>query len=314
MANDARGSAWYSGDHLEGALHVFERWGRSLDEVWTASAGRSDNGDPQVLVFGYSNIQILDRAGKLLLDVGDREVRAVRLVEGSGIEVCITRMGVDGLRPPRWMHCVSDADGRYLENCWLDWSPFMHSGVQLSPLPWREVEYAYFVGRVVSEASRCDVMLVELVRSLRALRGQLGGSISGASGENLADALDELCEMSPALADIGERYRAWYRQRNFVTHGVRGRDAAGRPTGEVFKMRRGKKGSEVAVEVEGQDFLELALVCRAFSNLHHDAFEALMYIGGSGSTDSLLARFPTPNSVSASERLPSDSRSGIGPE
>ena len=311
MTNKARGEVWYEGGHVEGGFEVLKGSGHLRSEVLTASAGYSDAGEPQVLVLGHSNLEILSGGGDLHLDVGDREVRAVRPVEGSGIEVCITRMGVSGLRPTRWMHRISDADARYLEQSWLDSSPFMHSGTQLNPLPWREEEYAYYVGRVVTEASRCDVALVALVLLARALLGRPDGAIYGASGEQLADALDELGALSPALADIGERYRAWYRQRNFASHGIRGRDAAGRPTGQVFKAKRGRRLTpEVAVEIEDQDFRELALVWRAFYALNHDAFDATIHVSGRGDPEDVLARIPMPNSVSATERLPSDAQSG----
>lgn len=316
MTSNARGEVWYEGDHVEGGFEALKRSGRPRTEVLTASAGYSDTRKPQVLVLGYSNIEILSGDGDLLLDVGDREVRAVRLVEGSGIQVCITSMGESGLRPTRWMHRLSDADAGYLEKFWLDVSPFMHSGTQLNRLTWREEEYAYYVGRVVTEASRCDAALTALVLSARALLSQPDGTISGASGGPLADALDEFGALSPALADLGERYRAWYQQRNFAAHGIRGQDAAGRPTGQVFKAKRGRKGqaSQVAFEIQDQDFRELALVWRAFYALTHDALRATVDVSGRGTPEEVLAQIPTPNSVSASERLPSDAQSGRSTE
>ncbi|GAB3537220.1 hypothetical protein GCM10027403_20760 [Arthrobacter tecti] len=208
------------------------------------------------------------------------------------------------------MHRVSDADAKYLEEGWLNSTPSMHSGQQLNRLPWREEEYAYYVGRVVTEASRCDVALVSLVLSARALLGQPDGTIYGASGAQLADALDDLGALSPAIADIAERYRAWYRQRNFASHGIRGRDATGRPTGQVFKVRRGRRQTpRIAVEIEDQNFRELALIWGAFYALNHDAFRAAIDISRQGNPEDVMARMSMPNSVSASERLPSGAQS-----
>jgi hypothetical protein len=308
MRSNVGGERWYKGDHVEGGYAALERSGRSRDEVLTASAGYSEADEPQVLVLGYGHLEILSGDGDLLLNIGDRDVRAVRLAEGRGVQVCIGQASGSALGPTRWLHRVSDPDARYLEQCWLDSPRFMQPGMQLNPLPWRDEEYAYYVGRVVAEASRCDAALAGLVLSARALVGKPPGKIHGASGKILADALDEFAELSPAFADLGERYRAWYSQRNFATHGIRGRDAAGRPTGRVFKATRGRAGQppDVAFEVRDQDFRELALLWRAFYALQLDALEATIHITGTGTPEEILAQMPTPNSVSASDRLPSN--------
>lgn len=310
MANDSCGDPWYEGDHVEGGFKVVELTNHSRADVWTASAGYSDEWEPQVLMVGSSNLEILTGDGELILDVGYREVRAVRLVQGSGVEVCVTSMGPEGLRSKRWLHRLSDVDARSVEQSWLDSSPFMHSGTQLNSLPWREEEYAYYVGRVVTEASRCDAALVALVLSAREVLEQPLGGVYGQSGTPLADALDKLGAYSVAFIDIGERYRAWYRHRNFATHGTRAWDAAGRPTAQVFKAKKPKgKAPEYAVEIEDQDFRELALLWRAFYALNQDAMAALFFISRPGASGDSLAQMPMPNTVSASERLPSGTQS-----
>lgn len=310
MTNDSSGEPWYEGDHIEGGFKVLELTNHSRTDVWIASAGYNEAREPQVLILGSNNLEILAGDGELVLDVGYREVRSVRLVQGSGVEVCVTSMGSTGLRPRRWMHRLSDADARYIEQSWLDSSPFMHSGTQLNSLPWREEEYAYYVGRVVTEASRCDAALVALVLSARELLEQQLEGVYGQSGTALADALDKLGAYGAAFIDIGERYRAWYRHRNFAAHGTRAWDAAGRPTAQVFKAKKPKgKALEYAVEIEDQDFRELALLWRAFYALNHDAMAALFFISRQGASGDLLAQIPMPNTVSASERLPSETQS-----
>lgn len=305
MTNDSSGERWYDGDHVEAGFKVLERTSHSRADIRTASAGYNEAWDPQVLILGNSNLEILTGGGELVLDVGYREVRGVRLVPGSGVEVCVTSMGPSSLRPARWMHRLSDADARYIEQSWLGLSPFMHSGTQLNSLPWREEEYAYYVGRVVTEASRCDAALVALVLSARELLEQPLEGVYGQSGMPLADALDKLGAYGAAFIDIGERYRAWYRHRNFATHGTRAWDAAGRPTAQVFKAKKPKgKAPEYAVEIEDQDFRELALLWRAFYALNHDAMAALFFISRPACSWDLLAQIPMPNTVSASERLP----------
>lgn len=309
MTNTSSGEIWYDGDHVEGGYKVLERSTHPRSNVQFASAGYDDAWEPQVLVLGCSNLEILNGHGELLLDAGQREIRAVRLAEGVGVEVCLTSMGATGLRPTKWMHRLSDADARYMEQCWLDSSPFMHAGTQLNQLPWREEEYAYFVGRVVTEASRCDAALAALVLTARELLGQPLEGVHGQSGNPLAEVIDKLGPYGPAFVDIGERYRAWYRHRNFATHGTRKWDAAGRPTAQVFKAKKPRgKSPEYAVEIADQDFSDLALLWRAFYALNHDAMAALFFISRPGASGDLLAQIPRPNTVSESERLPAGNR------
>lgn len=82
-----------------------------------------------------------------------------------------------------------------------------------------------------------------------------------------ADALDKVGAYSAAVIDSGERCHTWYLQRNFATRGTRAWDAAGHPTAQVFKAKKPKgRTSEYAVEIEDQDFRELALLWRAFTH------------------------------------------------
>lgn len=308
MASDTGEGTWYEGDHVQGGFAVLERLGYPRLWTQTASAGSTEHGIPQILVLGYSNVELLTSEGDLLLDVGSREVRAVRLVRGAGVQLCVTPRGESGLRQTRWMHRVSDADAQFLEQCWLNASPTTHFGTQLNYLPWREDEYAYLVGRVVTGAARADIALSALVVAARHLLGQSGVSVHGASGEKLACALDELGTLSAAIGDIGERYRAWYKWRNFSAHGIRGRDAAGHPTDQVFKPKKARKGMvltpEDAFDIEVQDLNDLALLCRAFHALSQDAFRTTVYVGGPGTPQEVLAHLPMSDTVSAAERLP----------
>ncbi len=309
MTNRAPQDAWFEDDHVEGGFKFLEQCGRPRDDIVVASAGVGASGEPQVLVLGPMNVEILDARGAVILDVGQREVRGLRLAGESGVQLCITPLGANGIRDARWTHEVSAADARFLEKCWLEMTPFSHTGIQLNRLPWREEEYAHYVGRVLTEASRCDTALVALVLMARGSLGLPDGRLMGASGEQLADALEDLGTRSPAVADIGVRYRAWYQQRNFVAHGIRGRDAEGRPTGQVFKTVRGRRSPpDVVFEIEEQDFRALALVWRAFYALGRDAFDAMVHLGNPGSPEEALARLPMPNTVGPSERLPSSAR------
>lgn len=297
---------WYAGDHIDGGFEALEKLGRPREDIRLASAGYSDSGDPQVLMMGWSHLEILKRDGHLILEVGDREIRGLRLVEGAGVQVCTTPGGGSVLRQTKWMHRVSDDAARYLEQSWVDSYPVMHEGTQLNSLPWREEEYAYYAGRVITEGARCDAALVELVFSARKLLGrELDETIYGASGEPLAEEIQVLGEQSEAFADVGVRYREWYKQRNFVVHGYRGLDASGRPTSQIFKPKKGKKGQVLDVEILDHDFQTLALIWRAFYALSHDAFQAAVYLGGEGTPEEVLARIPLPSTVSESERLPS---------
>ena len=157
VTSNARGEVWYEGDHVEGGFEVLERSGHPRTEVLT-DGGTAAPGDHRCSCWVTTNLEILSGDGDLLLDVGDREVRAVRPDLGRfGHPSVHHQHGESGLLPTRWMHRISDADARYLEQCWLDASPFMHPGTQLNRLCWREEGYAYYVGRVVTEASAVTV-------------------------------------------------------------------------------------------------------------------------------------------------------------
>lgn len=316
MNNTGR-DVWYEGDHLAGGIDALTGWGHPRHEIWTASAGYNDDGDPQIVSLGISNLQILNGNGELLLDVAHREVRAVRAVEGLGVQINVAP--AMSSRPMKWTHCVVDQDARYLEGSWLNMSTHHHDGTQLNPLHWKEEDYAYYVGRVVTEGARCDSTLIGVVISSRELLRQPTTGIYGSSGQPLADALKDLGLHSSALADIGERYEAWYKRRNLAAHGFRRTDADGRPSSNVYKPKKGsrKRPPDVLFEIEEQDFRDLAMIWSAFYFLYHDAFRVLLYLDASAPLAStspllteveaqeLLKQIPMPNSVHESERLPS---------
>lgn len=308
MTGNGGGAFWYEGDHLEGGYTALKEFGRSRAGIWTASAGYGEAGKPQILVLHFDFIEILSEDGDLLLEAGHREIRAVRVMEHSGVQVCLSKGESSSSRPTRWLHCLSHNDARYLEQCWLDMPSFNHTGIQMDHLPWLEAEYAYYVGRVITESSRCDVALALLVSSAHTLLGQPMEKVHGSSGEQLADSVDKLGEHSLALADIGKRYRAWYGKRNFATHGIRGRDDAGRPTGQVYKAKKAHKGQplSVAFEIENQDFRELALLCKAFNELTLDANRATMEISFGREPAQVLAHIPMPMKGDPSLRFPQD--------
>lgn len=308
MTANGGGALWYEGDHLEGGYKALKEFGRSRTNVWTASAGHGEAGKPQILILHFDFIEILSGDGDLLLEAGHREIRAVRVMEHSGVQVCLAKGEPSSSRPRRWLHCVSHSDARYLEQCWLDMPSLNHSGIQMDHLPWREAEYAYYVGRVITESSRCDVALALLVSLAQTLLGLQTEKVHGSSGNQLAELVDELGEHSLALADIGERYRAWYKKRNFATHGIRGRDDAGRSTGQVHKAKKAHKGQlpSIAFEIENQDFRELALLCKAFNELTLDANRATMAINFGGEPAQVLAQIPMPMKGDPSLRFPQD--------
>lgn len=310
--NENSSDPWNSNDHLAGGARVLDAMSLSLEEFWIASAGRNESGTKQVLVFGLNYLAIVEADGQVVLDVGHHEVRGVRQLDGSGIEIWGTSHEPDQpLRHNRWLHLIADADAKYLEDFWLKQFPITHSGIGLNPVHWKEAEYAYSVGRIITEATRCDFMIAELVVACRTLLIQPTQNIRGRSGTDLADLLGDLGKQSPVLHEISERYRAWYLCRNFVMHGLRERDGSGRVTDQVLKWRRGKNTKEfnVTFDVQKHDFERLALVWHAFYMLSYDAWRTATHVftvcnSRSASPLKILRNLPTPNSVSESERLP----------
>ncbi|GAB3253137.1 hypothetical protein [Arthrobacter pigmenti] len=301
---------------MEAGFQALEAFGHPRDQVWVASQGCNSNGDRQVLVIGFCNIEILSGDGDVLLDAGYKEVRGVHCVEGSGVEVWATSASVDDpMRQRCWIHKVSENAAKFLEDRWLTLSPITHSGIGINPLHWREDEYAYSVGRVITEAAKCDVSLTALVVAGRSLLGESTEEIHGQTGKPLANILDQLGRHSKAIADIGERYRGWYDWRNFAAHGVRERDSSGCVTDQVFKVRRRTKGDrsggeDIVVDAQEQDFRNLALIWHAFYMLNHDAWTARIHLFSPGPPEQVLFKLPMSNSVGEHERLPPKSKSG----
>ncbi|TWP33546.1 hypothetical protein [Leekyejoonella antrihumi] len=262
--------------------------GRSREEIVAATLGYSDQGEPQVLVLGVQgNVEIVTPDGDVLLDVGHRDVRTIRLLPDVGVEVCLSGRAPVSFHRSRWVHRTPDHAAAELEDRWLGWTPVTHSGLQLNPLPWREEDYAYSVGRVITESAQCDIVLAQLVALSRELVDKPPGTIHAASGKELGNALHELaelpagCKIDTAKAELGrlaQRYLAAYDERNFAVHGIRATDENGHPTDQVFKVSRPKKGQppEVTVDVRLQDFERLAQVWYEFYDLRHEAVRALV--------------------------------------
>lgn len=308
MEADRSKQTWYEGDHLEGGMTFLKQSKHNLDKIWIASAGTDDLGRPQVLVIGFNSVQLIDHEHKVILDIGSREIRAVRAVEAIGTEVCTTGSFTDGTFKSSWLHHISASDATYIENLWLSLRPLNHDGTQLNPLPWREEEYAYYVGRVVTESAKCDVALIGLTTMANLVLGRRHDHLRGQSGGRLAEALNKLGMTSPAFADLGERYGAWYTKRNFAVHGIRRTGEDGHPTSQVFKPT--KNTVETLTEVEDQDFRDLALIWRAFYALRLDASDAGYHLAfynakiSEESPESFVTRTPQFNTVSTSERMP----------
>lgn len=312
MPSDSNEAFGDEDDHLLAGTNFLRRIGHNIDKTLTASAGLDEDGHPQVLVIGFNNIQLVNEKGKVVLDVGSRNIRALRSVNTGGLQLCTTtNVATENFRT-RWPHYISVEDAQYLENLWLDLFPLNHAGPQLNSLPWREEEYAYYVGRVVTEAAKCDVALAGLATTAHLILGRSPEKIHGQSGKALKDKLTEIGEhcKSPIFSKLGERYYAWYDKRNFATHGIRGTGADGHPTGQVFKHKKGTQPSEVYTEVDDQDFQQLALIWRAFYDLNHDAFEISFHLGfynshtESGTPEEFIGRTPLSSTGTPDSQMP----------
>lgn len=211
---------------------------------------------------------------------------------------------------------MSRADAQRLEDLWLDLPTFNDDGPQLNPLPWREDEYAYYVGRLVTEGARCDAALNGVAtRAYSALEYPTKkiDELHGESGKKLASALIEIGErcLSEALTDLGRRYGAWYEERNLAVHGVRPLGPDGHPTSKVYKLNRIKSQPSVRTTIRDQDFRQLIEIWRAFYALNHDAFEASLHLGFYNRTtdvetaEQYIARIPLSSTVAPEERMPS---------
>jgi hypothetical protein len=153
----------------------------------------------------------------------------------------------------------------------------------------------------------------------RPLLGLPTKGVHGSSGSQLAQAFEELGEVSAPLKDLKERYVAWYEKRNLAAHGFRFTDADGSPQSTVYKPKRGQRGQspEVLFEAEEQDFEDLARIWSAFYFLNHDAAQASIHLSASAlltfdverpskeESIKILRELPQFTSVSKSQRLPS---------
>lgn len=177
--------SWYEGDHLEAGHMFLKKHRHNLSKIWAASAGLNAEGRPQILAIGFNHVQLIDEHGETFLDVGPRDLRTLRSKSSQGLEVCTTRV-IDFDRPQRsWTHLVSDEDAQYPKDLWISLTPFNDDGMQLNPLPWREDEYAYYVGRVVTESAKCDVALAGVAMMVYSMLGWSPDVLQGKSGNEL---------------------------------------------------------------------------------------------------------------------------------
>lgn len=318
MSNSGK-DVWYEGDHVRGGTQALIDWGYPREDFRMASAGYNDAGEPQVLALGSSHLWIVNRNGGVVVEVAHRQVRGVRSVAGMGVQVHVAPGPPS--RQRMWIHVVADHEAKYLEDTWLITRTHQHNGVQLNPLHWKEEDYAYYVGRVITEGARCDSTLIGLALIARPLLGLSTKGIYGSSGSQLGDALKPLGKISPPLEDLRERYLAWYKKRNLAAHGFRRTDPDGRPLSTVYKPKKGRSGQppEVLFEAEEQDFADLARIWSAFYSLNHDAAQASSHLIGAAhltfpvepptrdGTIKILKGLPRFNSVSDSQRLPPSS-------
>ncbi|GAA1675853.1 hypothetical protein GCM10010977_22000 [Citricoccus zhacaiensis] len=317
---------WYEGDHVLGGTQALTEWGYPREDFFTASAGYSDAGEPQVLALGISYLRIVNGNGEVVLEVAHREVRGVRAVAGVGVRVHVASGSLSLSGQRTWTHVVADHEAKFLEDSWFVVPTHRHDGVQLNALHWKEEDYAYYVGRVITEGARCDSTLIGLALMARPLLGLPTKGIHGSSGSPLAKAFEELGEISSPLEDLRERYVAWYEKRNLAAHGFRFADPDGRPHSKVYKPKRGQHGQppEVLFDAEEQDFADLARVWSAFYFLNHDAAQASLHLSASArltfdverpsreETIKILEELPRFNSVRESERLPPSKSSDTG--
>lgn len=326
LMSKAGNDFWYEGDHIQGGSRALTEWGYPREDLFMASAGYGGNGEPQVLALGYNNLRIVNGHGEVDLEVAHRGVRGVRAVDNLGVRVHIAPGTPSFFSQSMWTHLVADNDARYLENTWFIVPTHHHNGSQLNPLHWKEEDYAYYVGRVITEGARCDSTLIGLAMMARPLLELPQKRFHGASGTQLAEAFEELGEISPPLEDLKERYVAWYERRNLTAHGFRLTDPDGRPHSQVYKPNKGqgKQPPEVLFEIEEQDFADLAKIWRAFYYLNYDATQASLHLSGAArltfnaprpskeATVKILEELPWFNSVSESERLPPSKSSNTG--
>lgn len=293
-------------DHLNLGTSALERQGYPREEYLTASFGKGDGGHDQVLVMGRNHVAIRSMDGDVILDAGLREIRGVRFVAGRGLQVWVTsRPDLSHFGKQYWEHLLADADAEYLERLWLQTEPFSHTGVQLNRRPWREEEYAYFVGRAVTEAARCDVRLSSGLALIKMRGFQFNTPPRGKSGTQLADLLDEVGAYSEAFRELAERYRCWYKWRNFATHGIRYESEPGKPTSQVFKIKKKPDGTGEDFDIGDQDFEDLALLWSAFYFIGIDGAQLTTELmKQSGDLMSELEALSVCCSVSHRDRLP----------
>lgn len=289
-------------DPSEDGYRLLKDLGHPVSDIYAASAGFNEMTSEQILVFGSTYVQILSPAGAVLLDVGDRDVRGVRRLQGVGVEVWVDPFSQGGYFPSsRWLHCTTEADATHLEDFWLRRPRVTHAGVQLSRLHHREDDFAYFVGRVITAGAKCDLSLAALAQAGYRILERKTDGILNQSGYTLADILMSLGRRSPAVSEMAERYKAWYEWRNFAVHGIREIDDSDHATDRVVKL---EKGSNVIVETREQDFEMLALMWNAFHSLDIDARRASLHLRTSGGTKHALRNIPRSNTVAELGRLP----------
>lgn len=260
-------------------LQLLIEHGFLKENVRFAVKGKDDKGAAQVLAFGRANLMIVDADGELVVDAGPREVRGLEVVDGMGVRVFLAlRFVGDGMRPYIWDHHLDSSQARSAVDHWQKWSPYAQLGSQLPARHWHEEEYAYYAGRVITEAARAEAMLLLLLRRLWDhgfnFNSKAGVPLFfGSSGQQLAESFTkEVGEKSQAFRALGENYLQWFELRNMVTHGVRFHEPEGQLGSRLHKVIRRKNYEGEFFEQADFSFEQLVEICQAFQAISEAAF------------------------------------------
>jgi hypothetical protein len=298
MAIESASGVPDSVDHVAAGFDSIERLGLNREGVVTASAGRDEDGNDQLLIVGGQTlVRVSEGAGEEPDEIHRTDMRSVELVPGSGLL----------LRFPgrRWLHAVRDADAAHLRETIIE-SPLLpptgSNGQYIPPASWRDDQLARLVGFVVMRAAEAEHGL-GLVAAYGEGTDAFDRKMFGVTGGSLSGRLTSLGAGSDAIADLAERYGAWSTLRNQLVHSIRPMTETGElgPTTHKPAMRMPDDAKPYVVAI--QDLPELIDLWYAFNWLYHDALRAYLdLIAGVSAAD-----LPMPNSVTSEEnRLPQE--------
>lgn len=279
---------WYEHDHIGRGDHALGGLDRDANTVVTlASEGLDSDGNVQLLLITTDSIEVWSlETQELAFDFAHWQVRMLKKVPTFGLLIIS-----NGPYRQRVEHRIRDTEASKITKHWENALTFSHTGPQVSPLSWRQDQFAYLLGRVVQGAAQAEHNLGSLLAWLDTPPGALGFNFNSEHfanhGGRLKRALFEqrvLSEerlkppnKSPLLTNWAERYGRGAEHRNQLVHSMHLQAPPSQGLASNHLPQRRGSSSQIYVR-SAYEAQTLTQIIRAFEAITEEARDTLIEI------------------------------------